>query len=298
MNDKKNISENEPQVIMPYGYMPCHPPEEDEIDLRELWRVLARRKWTIFATMGVAVALTLVYLWMATPVFEAKALMQIGSIQSKLIDTPSNLKMRLERIYHVNDKNVKKEYPNISAISIPKNTSDLIQLTAQGLNNKNAEDIIVKVCKEIESKHEKIILSYIDLKKHYLLTKKSEADHLQKQIEQLSKNLKTQDDLLNNIIKEDNIQEASVLAMAYSDKLDKLTALQNFLSSSIDVINQIELSLLPINIKKTRMVGQIATYDHPVKPKKKLMIAVSLVAGLMLGVFLAFFFEFIGKKEE
>lgn len=57
--------------------------------------------------------------------------------------------------------------------------------------------------------------------------------------------------------------------------------------------------LLPYNYKNTAIVGSIMTNDYPVKPKKKLIVAVAFVTGLLLSVFLAFFLEFVsGMKEE
>jgi uncharacterized protein involved in exopolysaccharide biosynthesis len=298
MSEKNDSSKNRSQVIVPYGYMPYCLPEENGIDLRELWAMLKRRKKTIFTTMSMVVLPALIYLWMTKPVYEAKALLRLGSIESKPVEKPANLKTKLETIYHINDKNVKKEYPFISTISIPKKSDGLIQLTAQGLNNKSAQDKIAEVSKEIKSKYAHIIQSYIDLQKRYLTTKKSEADRLQKQIEQLSQTTKNQKKLLESMIQEHKTQEASILSMVYFKNLEKLTALQNLLSKSMDDINQIELSLSPINIKKTQLVGEIITYDHPVEPKKILIIAVSLITGLILGIFLALFLEIIGKEKK
>jgi uncharacterized protein involved in exopolysaccharide biosynthesis len=39
--------------------------------------------------------------------------------------------------------------------------------------------------------------------------------------------------------------------------------------------------------------------EHPIQPKKKLIVIVAFITGLMLSVFLAFFLEFLaGSKEE
>jgi len=56
--------------------------------------------------------------------------------------------------------------------------------------------------------------------------------------------------------------------------------------------------LLPYNYKNTEIIGEIITKDHPVKPKKKLIVIVAFITGLMLAVFLAFFLEFIRSSRE
>ncbi len=62
----------------------------------------------------------------------------------------------------------------------------------------------------------------------------------------------------------------------------------------------IVLSMQPHNYHNTAIVGNVITQDHPVKPKKKLIVIVAFITGLMLAVFLAFFLEFLrgSKKEE
>ncbi len=53
-------------------------------------------------------------------------------------------------------------------------------------------------------------------------------------------------------------------------------------------------------IKMTSLVGEITVSDKAVKPKKKLIVSVAFISGLMLSIFLAFFLEFIQaeRKEE
>ncbi len=52
------------------------------------------------------------------------------------------------------------------------------------------------------------------------------------------------------------------------------------------------------NYKNTTIVGDIITNDYPAKPKKKLIIAVAFVTGLIFSVFLVFFLEFIKSFKE
>ena len=53
-------------------------------------------------------------------------------------------------------------------------------------------------------------------------------------------------------------------------------------------------------IKMTQVVGEITVGETPIKPKKKLIIIVAFITGLMLSVFLAFFLEFLAgiRREE
>jgi uncharacterized protein involved in exopolysaccharide biosynthesis len=299
MSNKNSKAENQ-QVMVPYGYMPYYPSvEEDEIDLRELWQTIVRRKKVIFIVSIISLLLAIGYILKTKPIYEAKALLQIGSIESKLIEQPNNLKIRLENLYLVNES-VKKELPYVSKISVPKGAKSLIQLTVVGLDNQSTKKYITEVAREIEKDQEKRVQSYIDLQLRYLNQKRDEVKNIKKQIEQLSENSKNQKYILKRLIEEGKIKEANALSIEYSKSLEKLTNLQTFLSNALDKINEIEISLSPLNVKKSKIVGDIITYDHPVKPKKKLIIVVALVTGLILGVFMAFFIEFFysSKKEE
>jgi succinoglycan biosynthesis transport protein ExoP len=49
----------------------------DEIDLREYWRILVKRRWTVFATVAMVMVIALVGTLLTTPVYRAVATLQI-----------------------------------------------------------------------------------------------------------------------------------------------------------------------------------------------------------------------------
>ena len=53
-------------------------------------------------------------------------------------------------------------------------------------------------------------------------------------------------------------------------------------------------------VRPTAVVDKIRTSNEAIKPKKMLIITVALISGLMLGIFAAFFREFIsnGRKVD
>ncbi|HFD14587.1 MAG TPA: hypothetical protein ENJ34_04700 [Epsilonproteobacteria bacterium] len=53
------------------------------------------------------------------------------------------------------------------------------------------------------------------------------------------------------------------------------------------------------NVHMTQLVNEITVGDNAIKPKKKLIIIVAFITGLMLSIFLAFFLEFLsGIKNK
>ena len=70
-----------------------------------------------------------------------------------------------------------------------------------------------------------------------------------------------------------------------------------------DILNRIELEKLKFTnkiAKNSEFVGSILVNEHPIKPKKLLIVVVSFVTGFILSIFLVFFIQFVNniKKEE
>ena len=53
--------------------------EEDEIDLRELWKTLMKRKMLIAVVTVFITVAAIAYVLLKTPMYEAKALFEIGN---------------------------------------------------------------------------------------------------------------------------------------------------------------------------------------------------------------------------
>ncbi|KAA1188918.1 polysaccharide biosynthesis tyrosine autokinase [Pseudohalioglobus sediminis] len=61
-------------------------PDDDFIDLRELWNMLLRRRWTIIITMAVIVVVTAIATAMMTPIYRATTVVQIERDTGKVLE--------------------------------------------------------------------------------------------------------------------------------------------------------------------------------------------------------------------
>ncbi len=61
-------------------------PDDDFIDLRELWHMLVRRRWTIVITAGVILVATMIATAMMTPIFRATTVVQIEREPGKVLE--------------------------------------------------------------------------------------------------------------------------------------------------------------------------------------------------------------------
>lgn len=425
--DNKKQSESEPHVIMPYGYMPYCLPEEEKIDLRELWKILKRRKKTIFLTSGILFLIALVYLIFSTSFFEAKATIEMGkelvkkndgALITKYFDDSKNLKQYLDVKYDTAGKYREKNATSfIDSVTIPKKSEGFLIISALGPDNEQAIKTLKVTIDDIVSKHRVYYDSIIQHKKDTIETLDKEMNYrLDVELPQLKKNLellktvelKKIEERINlvkildikkieekiNFFKklkipaiqkkiEENRKEisnrqasieemmASLKGVAEKDPaLATMTAMQianlqndiarlkmqiidheseikkieeetipdlmkqkeriaketlfnlesqkrRLLEEVIPAkqaqiekltkitipqletrISQVKTSMKEPYLVMTHIVGKIYTHDYPIKPKKKLVLAVALITGLMLGVFLAFFLEFISKEEK
>lgn len=202
-----------------------HLSQDDEIDLRELWATLVKRKMTILTVTVIATVSSALYAYTATPIYSGKALIEIGDVVINsekdnnkptivlLLDSPADIQAVFEQTFNANIVNEKIK------IELPKGSSDLIQLSYEG-SDKN------------------------------LISKK--------------------------------LQEGVNLVMARNKE------------------KEVFFQHVNGQVHPTAVVDKIIISDEPIKPKKQLIIAVAFISGLLLGVFMAFFREFIsnGRKVD
>ena len=202
-----------------------HLSQDDEIDLRELWATLVKRKMTILTVTVIATVSSALYAYTATPIYSGKALIEIGDVVINsekdnrkptivlLLDSQADIRAVLEQTFNANIVNEKIK------IELPKGSSHLIQLSYEG-SDKN------------------------------LISKK--------------------------------LQEGVNLVMARNKE------------------KEVFFQHLNWQVHPTVVVDKISITADPIKPKKQLIIAVAFISGLMLGIFLAFFREFIlnGRKVD
>lgn len=135
--------------------------QEDEIDLRELFKTLMKNKKIIIFTTFIITLTAIIYALMKNPVpiYQGKVLVEIGEIQNenfgiKYLDEPNNLSVI-----------VSNQFKNISA-STARGTNKLIELTSSNTNKdliqsslNGAISFILDRHKEKASFHTKYIMT-------------------------------------------------------------------------------------------------------------------------------------------
>ena len=142
---------------------PTHYPE-DEIDLKALFTMLWSNKAMIAAITATTTILAAIYAFSKTPIYEAKALVEIGNYQahssssssSKItLDSANSLAKKLNVLFIDVFKDDKGREFKISSISAPKKANNFIEIKAEAISNELAKRELLTVVNHIKTQHQK-----------------------------------------------------------------------------------------------------------------------------------------------
>ncbi len=256
---------------------------DEEIDLRELINVLLRRKYIIIGITLMAILIAgIINYAVLSPVYKSSATFKIAKIDSSLLFNKNEIENKIKSDYvlqKVADKLkfglVPVELSNI--IKIDSLDDDYITLSTEHTSQKGYTrnkvylygSGYVTVSAEYGSpeKARDIVLSVIN---QFIEISKS---HYQDQIALLEKEKEsTEKQIQINLLLNYSIQ----IRDSYNELAEKYYILENQI----------------LNSSNFELIKYPSIPQAPIKPNKKLNLAISGVLGLFLGVFIAFFTEF------
>lgn len=362
--------------------------EEDEIDLRELWKTIIKRKKFIIVFTSIVTIGAIIWVLTRIPIYEVKSNVQIGFIGKNLIANPGTLVKTANLVFNVEDKISTKEkfVSEVTSISRNKKLKNFIEIKTQAISNnaalKKNKEVVSYIKNKYKSKIKQFILNNnnnnikaIEIKINNLenletknlkrqiqilktqkivkidekikfyakikidtLTKKiqlhtnklKEYTKAVKQIYQNNKenkdttsltiaslqmvnyqnlilnsqnkveDLKIEIEKINNEVvpnlqrEKKNIKNDTLRKLEYKLKVE----LPNKKTKLLEQIKEAKFLNSEQNIQNSKVIGKYIVKDYPIKPKKKLIVVVAFVTGLILSIFLVFFLEFIGNINE
>jgi len=277
---KKTTNQN----IQQYYY------EEDEIDLYELWLTLKKRKKIILSTTLTFFIISLVYIFIATPVYKSAFTIKLPKKEGSLLITQYEIKNLIDNInYLLKEKNFKEisKLLNIKEEDIKKIKNISLK------KDRNAKDIatieIETIDKNLVPNLEKGVYLFLDSNPFLKEKIKNERLLINKEIETLSSKISDLYEIRNDIlekIKKNEIKELGFNPQDLDIKIIDLKVKIDRLKTILKEIKGIEISIPAI------------IPENPYKPKKTLILAVATISGLFLGVFLAFFLEWLENVKR
>jgi len=114
--------------------------QEDEIDLKELFKILIRYKIFITISTLIITLSSITYAYSKTPIYEVKSNIQVGNIGENLIVEPEILVKTLNIVFNVEDKFSSKEkfVSEVTNIFTIKKLKNFIEIRTQGISNEEA----------------------------------------------------------------------------------------------------------------------------------------------------------------
>jgi uncharacterized protein involved in exopolysaccharide biosynthesis len=314
-----------PQNIEPQYY------QEDEIDLKELFKTLWLKKNFILGITATITILAGVYAFNKTPIYQATAIVEIGNYKlynnNKVsLDSANELVKKLNILFIDIFKNEKDRKFEITSISTLKKVKNFVGIKAEAISNELASQAILKVVSHIKNNHQKILDDVRN--KHKLKIKNIDikiSNIKNKEIKLLSEKINIQQTYLNDYqlqlntiesnIKDIEISNPALTALKLMKKRDLSSFILKLNLQLIDMYHKkdtlktitinklleqrqlINSMMLPYNYHNSEIIGQIITSDYPAKPKKKLIVAVAFIAGFILSILLSFIMNAFRTEE-
>ncbi len=309
--------------------------QEDEIDLKELFKSLWLKKNFIIGVTTVITLLAGIYAFNKTPIYQATALIEIGNYKlhnnnnnnKAILDSASDLSKKLNILFIDMFKNEKDREFEITSISTPKKVNNFIEIKAEAISNELASQEIITVVSYIENKHQNILNDVKNRRELEIKNIETKINNIKnKEIKLLSEKIRIQQANLNNYkqqletigknIKDIENTNPALTALKLMEKRDLSSFILELNLQLMDMRNTkdeletttinnllekkqlVESMMLPHNYKNSEIIGQIITSDHPAKPKKELIVAVAFIAGFILSIFLVFIMNAFRKEED
>lgn len=287
-----------------YGYpTPFSRPEDDEINLLDIWCILVKKKKTIIMISLLITLASSVYAVLRPDIYSYSTAIQIGSLfvgnTEKPVDTVKNAASKLKELYIQSVLNdFYRENPgqaknlNIN-VSVPKDSEILIigskcpekqaPLYIQLINKISAK--LIDDHNVTINKTRTILLEQINGSKNRLAFLADNEKELSKRIEGFDKTVKAS--------RIDNSGTTALVMTELSQQQYEISREKFSLLSQI-ASKESELNL----IQDTKLLYPVEKSIQPVGIDTKLIIVASAFVGLIFGIFTAFIWDFIEKVKN
>lgn len=262
----------------------------EEIDLREYIGIILKRRSLIIGLLILAMLVGVILNLLIEPVYQSETIVKLSNSSGKYSNI-NYAKQKIKSLTYI--KKITKE------LNLSYSLDKLNKLRENNLEVDKLEDDVLAISfKSNDPQKAKQILSgIIDFFKQESLSnferlKEEKLDYLEAINEEISK--------LAEDLKESNkgVTELKNLEMSAGDK----AIISNNLKDRWSNMQEIKISLIN---KKQEIIAQINDMEglevinapivskNPIRPNKLLNLAISILLGLLIGTFMAFFLEFL-----
>ncbi|MHB8265681.1 MAG: Wzz/FepE/Etk N-terminal domain-containing protein [Acidithiobacillus ferrivorans] len=263
----KVMTDNQGYSMLPANQTIASMHPEDEISLLELWDCLWQGKWTVILVTILFMVLSGIYLYMSTPIYQSKAMVQIGRVAGQPLKNSSQLGTFIKSEYTpINTQIALKQLPILYAVTLDKNDPSTLILVSRAKSPEQAQNYLQIILRKL------------------LASEKTDYEHL---ISMRQSQLKTLQNQYQHLVTEGRPSNKKNVG-ATDEMVILLGQSQRFLEASgfLSQISEMQDALSSINSSPSKIV-QKPTYDsRPISPKKILILVLALLGGLIVGIFI------------
>ncbi|HJV25096.1 MAG TPA: Wzz/FepE/Etk N-terminal domain-containing protein [Aromatoleum sp.] len=257
---------------------------DDELSFFELWEILVRRKSWVVVTLGLCLLSAVVYLFVATPIFEVHAALRIGQVaDSGGLEDPEVLTTSLMGKYGEEvSTGVKRPLPFLKSAALQRNSKQVIELAVHGATPEQSAEFMKRVVDDVIARHGVIFKSEVDLARRRI-------DQIEAQRRLLNGLFIGSNDLFETLKKKDVVQ-ASLLTQERARIAAELSSVERELPAWLQKMNA------PRTVM-TELTSDVVAPARPSSPRKIMTLALAVLLGISGGVTLAFVAEFVAKAR-
>jgi LPS O-antigen subunit length determinant protein (WzzB/FepE family) len=234
--------------------------QEDEIDLKELFKILWLKKNLIISITAIITIMAGVYAFNKTPIYEGTALVEIGNYKNNnnnnnnnnnvLVDSVPELVKKLNLLFIDLLKNEKDRKATITSISTTKGVTGFLDIKSQSTSNELVVNEVNKVVSYIQNKHQTIMDDVKNRRKLEIKNIQTRIDNIKnKEIKLLMQKINAQQNNLDNYRVQLNKMITNIEDISKTDPA--LTALKLMEKRDISTfVAELNLQLMDMRDKK------------------------------------------------
>lgn len=260
--------------------------QEDKISLADIWAIIKRYKWIILAPSFICgIAASLWVNFFAAPQWEASAILRVGQVgQGAIVEPFANIILRMkhpsfaDRVLNQPGFNpdellaAKAIYEGSLKAAKIKDT-DLVEFRLRGYSRNMAKMLAENTISFLQKVHGDMMAVEIARINGHIQTASEEIKALASEIETLENRLYGKRDWNN--------YNATLVAAALQERTNRL---QNLTQRKRSFVEQ----LSPTMTFSTQAFADVTISDAPVSPRKNFIVGMSILIGLLGGLFMAF----------
>ncbi len=303
--------------------------QEDEIDLRELFKTIWEKKLFVILFTSIVTFSAIIFAYNKTPIYEVKSYIELGFIDNKIIEEPAVLEQKLKVVFGIDNNMINNNLKEgiITSISLTKNTKNFLEIKTEAISNEiaiaknkevlayiqnlynpkieNSKSLINNEILNIEKQIEFYENEKIKMLNESIVLSNNNLEKYNKEIAELYKfNINANDKTSSMIASVQMINYQNLIINLQNEinsiEIEKQQIIKNTIPKMKASLDEIKFRLSEQSISNTRLVGDYIINEYPTKPKKSLIIVVSFFTGFILSIFIVFFMQFVNnfRKEE